>query len=60
MHIYNMALKEIIKRQKKVISDRHEYVHSEEIDGTLGMCECVRMPLPSDYGDLDVKAVSRE
>lgn len=28
--------------------------------GTPGMCECVIVPLPSDYGDLDVKAVSRE
>lgn len=35
-------------------------MHSEENDGTLGMCECVRVPLPSDYGDLDVKAVSRK
>lgn len=43
-----------------MISDRHEYVHSEENDGMLGMCKCVRVPLPSDYGDLDVKAVSRE
>lgn len=43
-----------------MISARHEYVHSEENDGTLGLCECVSAPLPSDYGDLDVKAVSRE